>query len=99
MTGPLHPEIAMSTDHVCEYLEYEDQWIELVHPGTQYQRRALMADHNHPVVRLQLVLFCPFCGKDFRAECHWQIPGRPQQNEIMLNARRAGEAAQSPEGV
>lgn len=84
-----------NTKHVCEYLDYESQWIELVYPGTPYQRWVLMVDRNHPVVRLQVVLFCPFCGKDFRADCHWQIPGRPQQNEILANAREAGETVQS----
>lgn len=39
-------------EHVCEYLNYEDQWVELVYPGTQYQRRVLMSDRNKPVVRL-----------------------------------------------
>ena len=31
------------SNHVCEYLDYENQWIELVYPGTQYQRRVLMS--------------------------------------------------------
>lgn len=83
--------MSSTTTHVCEYLSYEDQWIELVHPGTQYQRRVLMSDLNKPTVKLQVVLFCPFCGEDFRSECHWQIGGRPKQNEILDRARRAGE--------
>jgi hypothetical protein len=77
------------TTHQCEYLKYKEWTVELVHPGTEYQRRALL-DGVGDVV-LQVVMFCPYCGEDFRAECHWQIPGRPQENAILAAARKAAE--------
>lgn len=84
-------------NHVCEYLEYNDRWIELVYPGTPYQRYCLMGDKNNPICLLQVVLFCPFCGEDFRADCLWQIPGRPQENDILARARQAGVQARLAE--
>lgn len=45
-----------SPHHVCEYLEYNDRWIELAYPGTPYQRHCLMGDKNNPVCLLQVVL-------------------------------------------
>jgi len=78
-------------EHVCEYLKYQDRKIELVHEGTAYQRYALMGADGH--VLLQVVMFCPYCGEDFRAECLWQIPGRPQENGILARAQRAGQEA------
>jgi len=77
--------------HICEYLAYQERRIELAHEGTAYQR-AVLFDANGDV-RLQVVMFCPYCGEDFRAFCHWQIPGRPQENGILARAREAGEEA------
>lgn len=82
----------MTTKHVCAYLEYRFSWLELAYPGTEHQRWVLMVDPNKPRCELQVVMFCPYCGKDLRADLHWQIPGRPQENEIFRNARFAGEA-------
>lgn len=79
--------------HQCEYLEYRGQKIDLVYPGTPHQRWVLMAEVRSGQFEVvhQVVLFCPYCGKDFRADCHWQIPGRPQENDILARARAAGE--------
>lgn len=76
-------------EHQCEYLKYQGRRIELAYPGEKAQRWVLQSADN--IVLDQVVLFCPCCGKDFRADCHWQIPGRPQENEILARARAAGE--------
>jgi hypothetical protein len=69
-------------EHCCEYLEYESQFLELIYPGTQWQRWVYRWRDSGNVI-LQVVFFCPYCGKDLRADCVWQIPGRPQQNELL----------------
>lgn len=80
--------------HICAYLDYESEQVELVHPGTQYQRPCLRLQPQYRSsgndVRLQVVMFCPYCGADFRKHLLWQIPGRPGQNELLAAAREAG---------
>lgn len=78
--------------HECEYLKYQHQHVHTAFEGTECQRAVLFKDDGHnDVVVLQVVMFCPYCGEDFRRECHWQIPGRPQENDILKRARLAGE--------
>ncbi len=72
----------MDPTHSCELLEYEHQKLELVCPGTQYQRWAYVWEESGQVI-LQMVLFCPGCGKDLREDTLWQIAGRPVFNEIV----------------
>lgn len=92
--------------HVCEYLAYKDSSIRLVYPeNTESQRERLQLGFS-PIqrwclfkrdeVELQVVMFCPYCGEDFRRDLLWQIPGRPQENEIWRNAYLAGKG--TPEG-
>lgn len=78
--------------HQCEYLAYREMTCELVHPRTDRawagQRWALLDSAGEVV--LQVVMFCPYCGEDFRADLDWQIPGRPQENSLLRSARAAG---------
>jgi hypothetical protein len=79
--------------HQCDLLEYEGQTLELVHEGTGYQRWVFMsADHT---VILQVVMFCPCCGLDCRKDAKWQVPGKPQFNELVNKARHSGLKAWS----
>jgi hypothetical protein len=85
------------TRHQCEYLEYEGRHIGLAYPGSEYQRWVLYNSEGDVI--LQVVMFCPFCGEDFRADLDWQIPGRPQENEILRRARAAGNMAKRPKCI
>jgi len=80
--------------HECEYLKYKEWTVKLVHADTEYQRRALCDGEGNVV--LQVVMFCPYCGEDFRADCRWQIPGRPEENRILDAARKAAEPEAAP---
>jgi hypothetical protein len=77
-----HTTPNLELEHCCEYLKYESQFLELVYPGTQWQRWVHKWRDSGNVI-LQVVFFCPCCGKDLRADCVWQIPGRPEQNRLL----------------
>jgi hypothetical protein len=84
--------------HVCEYLDYRGERIELAFPDDDSGRRWVLYDADGGV-SMQVVLFCPYCGRDFRADCHWQIPGRPTENSILARARAAGNMAKRPKCI
>lgn len=76
--------------HCCDYLKYRDASVRLEYEGTPYQRWVLFDANNR--VTLQVVMFCPYCGHDFRADLAWRIPGRPQENQIFEAAQLAARA-------
>lgn len=76
--------------HQCEYLEYKDRFIQLFYPGDEEGQRWGMWSADGLVIE-QVLMFCPFCGHDFRRDLKWQVPGRPQENEIWRKAREAAE--------
>ena len=91
---PTNPEHV----HQCAYLAYQERQVELVYPGDErFQRWSFFdADGN---VLVQVVFYCPYCGRDFRADCWWQISGRPEENAILAGAREAqriGELMMAP---
>ena len=77
--------------HCCDYLKYRGRSIRLVFSDRPTARRWALFDANGDV-DLQVVMFCPFCGHDFRADLDWRIPGRPQENEIFEAARQASRS-------
>jgi len=77
--------------HQCAYLAYQGQQIELLQPGVEGGQQWVLRDANemyHP----HSILFCPCCGRDFRADTWWQSGGRPQENAILAEARETAEA-------
>lgn len=80
----------MSKKHQCEYLEYQGRACELVYEGEEGAQRWVLWNADG-LVMMQVVLFCPCCGEDFRSDCWWQIPGRPTENRILAAARAEGE--------
>lgn len=81
--------------HICEYLAYNGQSVKLVNEGEKTQHHAMFDYYDR--VMLLVVLFCPYCGEDFRSQCLRQIPGRSKENSILNRARLAGEAKDSSE--
>lgn len=81
-----------TSPHQCPLLEYDNQYLDLVFPGTQYERWLLRSIHQRiddpdNKVLLQIVFFCPGCGLDVRKDAHWEIPGKPTFNHIVRETR------------
>lgn len=94
-----HPELAGDPRyHQCALLEYDCRYLELAHADSPYQRwvlrslaRATVSQSSDPVL-LQVCLFCPMCGFDGRKDARWRIPGKPEFNELLLDACQTGAA-------
>lgn len=76
--------------HQCEYLEYREAFIQLFYPGDEEAQRWGMWSADGLVIH-QVVMFCPYCGHDFRRDLKWQISGKPGKNELLRKAREAAE--------
>lgn len=81
--------------HQCDFLAYRGARVELVSPGEEgLQHWRLRWADLCPVV-----FFCPFCGRDFRADTWLRTPGHPEGDALLVGVREAhriGELMAAP---
>lgn len=66
----------MRSRHQCEYLKYLGRECVLQHPGEEGKQHWVLQTVDGFIVD-QTLLFCPYCGEDFRADCWRQIQTGP----------------------
>lgn len=80
----------MAQEHVCALLDYHSERLELAYEDDPANKRWVMWNADGKV-KMQVLLFCPYCGMDLRADCTWRVPGKPHLNEVLNAATYVGE--------
>lgn len=74
--------------HQCTMLKHNGRYLQYCCSNRGNARwRLVHAQHGdpgeHDMVEMQIVLFCPCCGQDFRRDTGADHVGRPRLNEIL----------------